>query len=61
MLSLTGFVASPDGSQLIRRSLRGETTQAEELGIQLAQQLMAAGAAEILSALGSNPVPLREK
>ena len=61
MLSLTGFVASPDGSQLIRCSLRGETTQAEELGIQLAQQLMAAGAAEILSALGSNPVPLREK
>ncbi len=56
ILSLSGFVASPDGSQLIRRSLTGALTQAEELGATLAQQLMDNGATEILAALGSYPV-----
>lgn len=61
LLSLTGFVASPDGAQLIRRSLRGVATQAEELGTQLAEQLMADGAGEILAALGANPLPLPKR
>ena len=61
LLSLTGFVASPDGAQLIRRSLCGEPTQAEKLGTQLAELLMADGAAEILAALGANPLPLPKK
>jgi hydroxymethylbilane synthase len=61
MLLLTGFVASPDGAQLIRSALRGATTQAEALGTQLAEQLMADGAAQILAALGANPVPLASK
>ncbi len=60
-LSLTGFVASPDGAQLIRGSLRGAIMQAEHLGTQLAQQLMAEGAAEILTALGAKPVPFAEE
>ena len=50
-LALTGFVASPDGAQLIRRSLTGAVANAEELGSTLAQQLMDDGATEILAAL----------
>ena len=53
-LALTGFVASPDGARLVRRSLTGEIENAEELGTTLAQQLMDDGAAEILAALDTN-------
>lgn len=56
-LSLSGFVASPDGKRMVRSTLRGNSNQAEALGTQLAQALLADGAAEILAALGTPPSP----
>ena len=55
-LALTGFVASPDGARLVRRSLTGAIASAEELGTMLAQHLIDDGAAEILAALASNSI-----
>ncbi len=57
-LALTGFVAAPDGSRMVRRSLQGAMLQAEELGVELAQQLIADGADEILAALDAAPSSL---
>ena len=56
-LSLTGFVASPDGKRMVRLGLHGKSSQAEELGTQLAETLLADGAAEILAALSTDPTP----
>ena len=53
-LLLTGFVALPDGSQLIRRTLSGAARNAEEVGTALARQLMDDGATEILAATLGN-------
>jgi len=47
-LSLTGLVASPDGATLIRDAVVGSASDARTLGIRLAEQLLAAGADEIL-------------
>jgi len=49
-LSLTGFVARVDGSQLLREALSGPAAQAEALGTALAERLLAQGAADILGA-----------
>lgn len=57
MLSLTGFVASPDGKRMVRNELQGKSSQSEELGTRLAQTLLADGAAEILAALNSHQPP----
>ena len=57
-LALTGFVAAPDGSRIVRRSIQGAVAQAEDLGVELAQQLVADGAGEILAALGAAPSSL---
>ncbi|MDB5987670.1 MAG: hydroxymethylbilane synthase [Nevskia sp.] len=51
-LRLLALVAAPDGSRLVRDEISGPTAQAEQLGAQLAQRLLAAGAREILSDLG---------
>jgi len=51
-LRLLALVAAPDGSRLVRDEISGATAQAEQLGEQLAQRLLAAGAREILSDLG---------
>ena len=48
-LTLTGMVASLDGQQLIKDTVTGAATAAEELGIQLADKLKQQGAQEILS------------
>ena len=48
-LSISGFVATPDGSQLIRDSATASLAQAEQLGQALAQTLIAQGAKEILN------------
>ena len=48
-LQLTGVVASPDGSRLIRDQAAGPASQAEELGNALAADFLARGAAEILN------------
>lgn len=48
-LTLKGMVAKLDGSLLIRDQVTGSSTEAESLGIQLAHQLKAQGAGEILA------------
>jgi hydroxymethylbilane synthase len=47
-LHLRGLVGEPDGSRLLRAELRGPAVQAEQLGAQLAQRLLAQGAKDIL-------------
>lgn len=48
-LHLRGLVGSEDGSRIIRTEIRGPEAQAEQLGIQAAEDLLAQGAGEILS------------
>lgn len=48
-LTLTGMVASLDGKRLIRESVNGDRTQAEQIGIDLAEKLKNQGAQEILA------------
>lgn len=45
---LEGMVGRPDGSEIIRGSARGSTSDPEALGVGLAEQLLARGAKEIL-------------
>ena len=48
-LTLEGVVASLDGKELLRTSIAGPADQAEELGVQLAKQLITMGADKILN------------
>ncbi|MBE9143683.1 hydroxymethylbilane synthase [Planktothrix mougeotii] len=48
-LTLTGMVASLDGKRLIKDTVTGNATDAEALGIQLANKLKDQGAQEILN------------
>jgi len=50
---LRGFVASPDGARMVRGSVQARDTRGdpEALGLELADQLIAGGAKEILAAL----------
>ncbi|CAC5344078.1 MULTISPECIES: hydroxymethylbilane synthase [Planktothrix] len=48
-LTLVGMVASLDGKRLIKDTVIGNTTDAEDLGIQLAHKLKDQGAQEILN------------
>lgn len=48
-LFLRGLVGSVDGKEIIRKEISGHVDQAHELGEMLAQQLLDAGAKEILS------------
>ena len=50
-LSLKGLVGNPDGSEIIRAEAVGDATNPEELGINVAEQLLAQGAGDILSAI----------
>lgn len=50
-LTLQGMVASLDGQQLIKDQVSGPATEAESLGITLAQTLKNQGAGEILAAI----------
>jgi hydroxymethylbilane synthase len=50
---LRGFVASKDGSRVVRAELSAEARDAEALGTELANELRAQGATEILAALGA--------
>ena len=47
-LWLRGLVGRPDGTRVLRDEIRGPIDQAEQLGIALAERLLAAGADEIL-------------
>ena len=48
VLHLEGMVADLDGSKVIRDEIRGERSEAEEIGIRLARRLLASGADKIL-------------
>ena len=50
-LTLHGLVAEPDGSRLLRDSISGAATDAVQLGRQLADRVMAAGADTLLERL----------
>ena len=52
-MTVTALVAMPDGSESIRDSVQGPATEAEELGVQLAQRLLDRGAGEMLAALSA--------
>ncbi|NES23508.1 MAG: hydroxymethylbilane synthase [Symploca sp. SIO3E6] len=47
-LTLTGIVASVDGTKFVKDTVTGEATNAEQLGIELAGKLREQGAQEIL-------------
>jgi len=49
---LRGLVGRPDGSEVVRDEIRGEASQAEALGVELAERLLAQGAQNILQELG---------
>lgn len=48
-LYLRGLVASTDGTKILRDELRNSPDQAEQMGIELAERLLAAGADSILA------------
>ncbi len=50
-LWLRALVGQPDGSRIIRGEIKGSRTDAEKLGTELAKQLLAQGADEILTQL----------
>ena len=50
-LWLRGLVGEPDGSRLLRAEQRGSAEDAERLGIEVAEALLAQGAGEILKAI----------
>jgi hydroxymethylbilane synthase len=52
-LEMLGVVASADGQQLFRDQASGTVGQAEELGSQLAERLLASGASEIINGLSN--------
>jgi hydroxymethylbilane synthase len=56
-LSLNAIVAWPDGRGAIRRSATGTAGEAEALGARLAEDLVTAGAAEILASVRSGATP----
>ncbi|HEY9706756.1 MAG TPA: hydroxymethylbilane synthase, partial [Oculatellaceae cyanobacterium] len=47
-LTLTGIVASVDGQKVVKDTVSGDATEAEQLGNQLAQRMRQQGAQEIL-------------
>jgi hydroxymethylbilane synthase len=51
VIVMTGFVASVDGQQMLRETLRGSTQEAEAVGKTLATKLIERGADKILAAL----------
>ncbi len=59
-LTLTGFVASVDGSRSVKNSITGSVADCEKLGIALAEKLLADGAHEILAEVYQREVS-REK
>lgn len=50
-LMVRGLVAEPDGSRIIRTQVSGDVSQAEELGVRIANELLEEGARTILDRL----------
>jgi hydroxymethylbilane synthase len=48
---MRGLVGNPDGSVLYRAESSGDSDQAEEIGIRIAEDLLAQGADKLLQAL----------
>jgi hydroxymethylbilane synthase len=57
VLRLQGMVAGVDGSPMVRAEIRGPATQADRLGVELAREMLARGAREILDELYSENEP----
>jgi hydroxymethylbilane synthase len=53
-LWLRGLVGAPDGSHLITNDISGSPSQAETMGVELAEKLLSAGANDILQAVYGN-------
>ena len=53
-ITITGFVASVDGREMVKESVTGGMDQPEKLGQQLAEKLVALGANRILAALDTH-------
>ena len=53
LMTVTALVALPDGSDSVRDSVQGPVADAEDLGIQLAENLLAKGAGELLAAVSA--------
>ena len=51
---LRGLVGSVDGKKIIRKEIKGHQDDAQQLGLQLADQLLACGAKEILDEVYKN-------
>ncbi|MGH7469990.1 MAG: hydroxymethylbilane synthase [Longimicrobiales bacterium] len=56
-LDLHGVVASLDGERVVRGHLRGPLSQPADLGRQLAEQLLARGAGDILNEIRAQQLP----
>jgi hydroxymethylbilane synthase len=54
-LTVTGLIAAVDGSELLRRSLTGSPGEAAELGVRLAETLLAMGGQKILAEVYGRP------
>jgi hydroxymethylbilane synthase len=52
---LRALVGAPDGSDIVYRDITGPVAEGERLGLQLAEELIAAGAGAILAALTDQP------
>jgi hydroxymethylbilane synthase len=51
---MRGLVGRPDGTEMLTAEVRGTAEQAEQLGIQLAEDLLAQGADKILADVYGN-------
>jgi hydroxymethylbilane synthase len=56
LLELIAVVAVPDGSRVIRRSVSGQASEFLRLGCELGNELLRAGAREILEEVYGGPV-----
>lgn len=52
-MTVTALVAMPDGSDAIRDTVQGAAEDAEQLGVELAERLLAGGARELLAAVSA--------
>jgi len=52
-LLLAGFLAAPDGSGLVRTAVSGRARDAEQLGVELAEALLAVAGPAVLAAVGA--------
>ena len=53
MLTLSGFVASVNGTQYIKETISGEVSLGAELGVQMAEKMIERGAGQILNQIKS--------